>query len=210
MIQQPRNIGSGIYVVIDPSMAKPVLYDKLDAVLTQKIAALQIWDNFGHDDDVPALISKLCRRCHNKGVPVLINNHWQYLKNTPLDGVHFDAVPKGYEQIRAEVNRPFLCGITCTNDMQPVMWAKNNGVDYISFCSMFPSGTAGSCELVSHDSVHRATAIYDGPIFLAGGIKPGNISELRHLPYTGIAVISGVMNSDAPDQSIREYVESEK
>ncbi len=206
MIQQSRNIGSGIYIVIDPSMEKPVLYDKLDTVLREKIVALQIWDNFAYEDDVSVLISELCRRCHDKGVPVLINNRWQYLKDTPLDGVHFDAVPESYKQIQAEVDRPFLCGITCTNDMQPVMWAKNNEVDYISFCAMFPSSTAGSCELVSHDSVRRAAAIYDGPIFLAGGIKPDNIGELRHLPHTGIAVISGVMSSDAPDQSIREYI----
>jgi len=204
-----RNIGAGVYIVIDPSMAKPVLYNKLDAVLTEKIAALQIWDNFGSEDGIPELINELCGRCHHKDVPVLINNRWQYLKDTSLDGVHFDAVPNNYEQIQTEVNRPFLCGITCTNDMQPVIWAKDNGVDYISFCSMFPSATVESCELVSHNSVHRAKAIYDGPIFLAGGIKPDNVGGLRHLPYTGIAVISGVMNSDAPGQSIHEYLKNE-
>ncbi len=209
-MQQRRNIGSGIYVVIDPSMTTSVLYNKLDAVLTEKIAALQIWDNFDNNDNIPLLISELCRRCHYKDVPVLVNNHWQCLKDTALDGVHFDAVPDGYGQILAEVKRPFLCGITCTNDMQPVTWAKNNGADYISFCSMFPSGTVESCELVSHDSVRRASAIYDGPIFLAGGIKPDNVGKLRHLPYTGIAVISGVMDNDAPDQSIREYLRNEE
>lgn len=206
VMQKQRKIGPGIYLVIDPSMDKEVLYSKLDAVLKEKIAALQIWDNFGEEEDIPALIGELCRRCHARDVPVLINNRWQYLTNTPLDGVHFDAIPERYESIRAEVNRPFISGITCTNDMQPVVWAKGHGVDYISFCSMFPSATAGDCELVDHDSVRRATAIYDGLVFLAGGIKPSNISELSNLRYAGVAVISGIMNSDAPDHSIREYI----
>lgn len=210
MMDKRHHISSGIYVVIDPSMEPAVLYDKLDSVLKERVAAVQIWDNFDENEDVMTLIVALCRRCHDKGVPILINNRWQYLRETPLDGVHFDTIPTDYEGIREGIDRPFLCGITCTNGMEPILWAKDNGLDYISFCSMFPSNTAASCELVSHDTVRKARRLYDGPIFLAGGIKPHNMGQLQDLPYTGLAVISGVMNSEAPDQSIREYLKNER
>ena len=200
-------MGSGVCIVIDPSMDRSILYRKLDAALKEKIAALQIWEHFHAEDDIPGLIGELCRRCHAKGVPVLINNRWQYLVDTPLDGVHFDVIPEHYKTLQAEVNRPFISGITCTNDVRSAIWAKDNAIDYLSFCSMFPSATVSSCELVNHESVRRATAIYDGPIFLSGGITPDNVGELNNLSYTGIAIISGVMNSDEPDQSIREYTQ---
>lgn len=200
-----RNIGSGVYLVIDPSMEKSALYDKLEAVLAEGIAAVQIWDHFGEGEDIPAMIDEICRRCHTKDVPVLINNQWRYLVGTPLDGVHFDTIPHDYRTIQATVGRPFLCGITCTNDVTPVRWASDHRADYISFCSMFPSSTAGSCEIVTPASVRQAQAIYNGPLFLAGGIRPHNVGKLSKLRYTGIAVISGIMNSDAPGQSIREY-----
>ena len=204
-METPRPIGKGIYLVIDPSIDKRALYNKVEAALDAGIAALQIWNHFRSGDDIPALIGGLCQRCHAHDVPVLINNLWSYLADTPLDGVHFDAVPANYEAIQTAIGRPFRCGITCTNDMMPVAWARDHRVDYISFCSMFPSQTAGSCKIVRSASVHRAQAIYDGPIFLAGGIRPANIAELNHLHYAGIAVISGVMASDRPGDVIRQY-----
>jgi len=204
-METPRPIGRGIYLVVDPAMDKTELYDKLDAVLAEGIAALQIWDHFRAGDDIPELINELCQRCHAVGVPVLINNQWPYLADTPLDGVHFDAIPPDYGVIQAAVGRPFRCGITCTNDRAPVYWARDHQADYLSFCSMFPSTTAGSCELVTTASVRQAKAIYGGPVFLAGGIRPDNIAELNKLRYAGIAVISGIMGSDDPGEAIRQY-----
>jgi len=48
------------------------------------------------------------------------------------------------------------------------------------------------------------------PIFLAGGIRPENIGKLKELSFDGIAVISGVMGSDNPDEAVREYVKQLK
>jgi len=204
-METPRPIGTGIYLVIDPAMDKMELYDKLDAVLAEGIAALQIWDQFRGGEDIPELINELYQRCHAKDVPVLINNQWSYLADIPLDGVHFDVIPPDYGVIQAAVGRPFRCGITCTNDMAPVHWARDHRADYISFCSMFPSSTAGSCEIVTPASVRRAETIYRGPVFLAGGIRPDNVAELKKLRYAGIAVISGIMGSDTPGEAIRQY-----
>ncbi|HWK99474.1 MAG TPA: thiamine phosphate synthase [Parapedobacter sp.] len=204
-MEKKRTIGTGVYLVIDPSMNRSELYDKLDAVLAEGIAALQIWDHFREGDDIPKLINELCLRCHAKDVPVLINNLWPYLIDTPLDGVHFDAASRDYKAVQAAIGRPFLCGITATNDMTPVWWARDHQADYISFCSMFPSSTADSCEIVTPASVNRAKAIYSGPVFLAGGIRPDNVAELNELHYAGIAVISGIMSSDTPGKTIRQY-----
>jgi len=204
-METSRPIGTGIYLVVDPSMDKFELYDKIDAVLAEGIAALQIWDHFRAGDDVPALIGELCQRCHAKDVPVLINNQWPYLADTILDGVHFDTVPSNYESIEAAIGRPFRCGITCTNKMDAVRWAHDHHADYISFCSMFPSPTAGSCELVTADSIYQANTIYSGPVFLAGGIRPENMEKLNGFRYAGIAVISGIMSSDTPGEAIRQY-----
>ncbi|ULT43210.1 hypothetical protein KRR40_06900 [Niabella defluvii] len=36
------------------------------------------------------------------------------------------------------------------------------------------------------------------PLFLAGGIKPGNMETLSGLDYSGIAIVSGIMEADNP------------
>jgi len=207
MTVQKRNIGSGIYLVIDPSMAEAIIIDKLNGILKEKIVAVQVWDNFRDDENIKVFIQKICSLCHAKDVPVLINNRWEYLMSTPLDGVHFDHIPSNYDSIQAKVKKPFISGLTCNNDLSLVKWAAINSLDYISFCSMFPSSTANSCELVNHSAIQTAKTIFRHPVFLAGGIRPENINKLKELDYTGIAVISGIMSSDNPAESIRKYYE---
>ena len=200
-----REISSGIYLVIDPSMDELQLLNKLTLCLKERLAAVQIWDHFKAEQNIGALIKKVCNLCHVKKVPVLINNRWELLNDFLLDGVHFDEIPENYTAMKKSINKPFLCGLTCNNDLTVVGWASENKLDYISFCSIFPSSTANSCELVDFNTIHQAAKMYSLPIFLAGGIKPENIHKLKELNYTGIAVISGIMSSDKPDESIKKY-----
>lgn len=202
-----RKISSGIYLVIDPSMDELLLINKLNLCLKEKLAAVQIWDNFKAEQNISALIKKVCELCHTKNVPVLINNRWELLNDFLLDGVHFDEIPENYTAIKESINKPFICGLTCNNDLTFVDWASKNKLDYISFCSIFPSNTANSCELVNFNTINKAAKYYSLPIFLAGGIKPENIDKLKELNYTGIAVVSGIMSSDRPDESIKKYQE---
>lgn len=205
MNTEPRKINPGIYLVVDPSMEQSVLLNKLKLCLTEKLAAVQIWDNFHYGSNVVDIIRNICHLCHEKHIPVLINNRWKLLNNLPLDGVHFDQIPENYSQIKLNINKPFLSGLTCNNDLSYVHWAITNQMNYISFCSVFPSSTSNSCELVDFDTIREASKVSNIPIFLAGGIKPGNLATLNGLNYSGIAVISGIMGSDKPDESIREY-----
>ena len=200
-------ISSGIYLVIDPSMDELLLLNKLTLCLKEKLAAVQIWDNFKAEQNISGLIRKICDLCHAKNVPVLINNKWELLNDFLLDGVHFDEIPENYSAIKERINKPFMCGLTCNNDLTFVDWASKNKLDYISFCSIFPSSTVNSCELVSFNTINQAAKRYSLPIFLAGGIKPENLDKLKELDYAGIAVISGIMSSDRPDESIKKYRE---
>ncbi|WP_181307436.1 thiamine phosphate synthase [Rufibacter sp. XAAS-G3-1] len=201
-----RKISSGIYLVVDPSLEEKVLLRKLEVILEEQLAALQIWDNFYAGQHVYGLIQKIVDLCHAKEVPVLINNKWEFLMDTALDGVHFDVIPADFAAIQKAVNRPFLTGLTCGNDEALVKWAQEEQLDYISFCSVFPSATSTSCELVTFESIARAKKISSLPVFLAGGIKPDNLQQLAGLEYEGVAVISGIMNSEHPSAAVQEYV----
>ena len=205
-----RKVESGVYLVIDPSLEEDILLQKLQLVLQEKIAAAQLWDNFlPHKDHLP-LIQKITALCHEKNVPVLINNQWEWLQTTALDGVHFDAPPEDLEQIKTSLNRDFITGLTCNNDLALVRWANDQRLDYISFCSIFPSSTSTSCELVDFETIKEAKRITAMPIFLAGGIKPDNMPELQELPFDGVAVVSGIMSAEKPGVAITKYLKQLK
>ena len=206
MNNKKKSIKSGIYLVVDPSMEEQLLLDRLAISLTKKIAAVQIWDNFKNVQNTTALIQKICSLCAKYHTIVLINNHWKYLKTMNLDGVHFDRLPSDLNEVRKSINKEFIIGLTCGNNLDDVGWAAKNAIDYISFCSMFPSSSISNCEIITHATVKKATQIFNKPLFLAGGIKPENIKQLKTLKYEGIAVISGVMNVENPAIAIDEYL----
>ncbi len=186
-------------------MEESVLLNKIKLCLKEELTALQIWDNFSAGQNIIKLVKDICKLAHAKNIPVLINNKWEFLKDSKLDGVHFDHIPENYKAIKEIIKRPFISGLTCNNDLSFVHWANLHQIDYISFCSVFPSDTSNSCELVNFEIIRESRKISSLPIFLAGGIKPENLNQLNELEYTGIAVIAGIMNSNKPDESIKKY-----
>lgn len=205
-----NKLKKGIYLVVDPSMEESILLDKIEQVLLEKIVALQIWDNFKPGENIPRLLEKICKLCHSKDIPVFINNRWEFLTETSLDGIHFDEIPEDILSIRSRAGKPFLCGLTCNNDLSCADWAENNNFDYISFCSVFPSSTSNSCELVDFETIKKARQHFTLPIFLAGGINLENLEKLNEVEYDGIAVISGIMKTENPGKTTQNYIKKLK
>lgn len=204
----PRTIKKGIYLVIDPSMEESKLWNQLDNALRSQLCAIQILDGFQDHQDPIKIIEKVCQKAHQKGIPVLINNQWAFLKNTAIDGVHFDELPIEISEIRAKVGRSFLIGVTCGNDIDQIRKILSQSIDYLSFCSIFPSSTQNSCELVSMETIQAIEKMATIPIFLAGGITPENLPQLSALQYEGIAVVSGIMNAEIPEKAIQQYIQN--
>ena len=201
-----RKINNGVYLVINPADNEELLFNKLKEIVELEIAAVQIWDNFPTGVNELAFIEKVCAICHQKNILVLINNRWQLLNESSADGVHFDKIPHNLTAIRNTLNKKCLMGITVNNDLSVVDWANENGFDYISFCSIFPSATSNSCELVKFETIEKARAITAMPIFLAGGIRPENMHRLSQLNFNGVAVVSGIMSADDPVTATNNYL----
>jgi len=211
MTLKAKKIDGGVYLVLDPRMDMDILLEKLGQALDGGVSVLQIWNiwpgSFGIEDKHD-FISGIKKKSAGYSIPVLINEEWELLHKTDLDGVHFDGIPDQYHQLKSLINREFISGITCGNDLDVVRWAEDNNLDYISFCSMFPSSSVGSCEIVRPETVRNAREITSIPIFVSGGITAGNLPDLADLDIDGVAVISGILSSGSPRQSASDYVEA--
>lgn len=196
----------GIYLVLDPG-AKPEseLYQELKSVCQFPLIAVQIWDHFSPEQDAKKFIEKVCEIAKPHPFPVLINNSWEWVGKTALDGVHFDQIPENFSQIRRQLPEKTVLGLTCTNDLSLIQKAEESGFDYLSFCSVFPSANAGACELVRRDTLRAAADSSNLPFFLAGGIRPDNINELTAIPHRGLALISGIMGQADPAKAMEQF-----
>lgn len=194
-----------IYLVLNPQMQEDLLIERLNLIIDKGISYIQIWDNFMKGQDIGKMITEIHSISSAHQVPLLINNHWKYLRDFPLDGVHFDSLPANLTEIKQNINKDFIIGVTCGNDLSVIELAAEQNVDYISFCSLFPSLSARNCEIVELKNIEKARQIFKKSIFLSGGIIPENICKLADLDYDGIALISGLMSVETPQTIIEEY-----
>lgn len=199
-----KKINQGIYVVVDPALDQSKLLAQLEKIKNESLAAIQIWDN-PKAAITPEIIEAIRHLFKDTETPVLINNHWQFLETYDLDGVHFDKLPTNLEQINKKLGRDFIKGITLTNDLKELPQIEKMSFDYLSFCSVFPSTTSSSCDLVNFETIKSCREISAIPIFLSGGIKPENISQLCELDFDGVAIVSGIMKAVNPKEAIENY-----
>lgn len=198
-----------LYLVIDPSDRKEKdLFKTLEKLFAFPLAAVQIWDHFSPDQNPVAFVNKVLDLAAPFAFPVLINNRWDLLSTCAVDGIHLDEIPEDLSLISESLSKKYLLGLTINNDLDHIRKADKFGFGYVSFCSVYPTTTTQHCDLVSFDAIKKASKVTEMPIFLAGGIKPRHLSELQQLPYSGIALISGVMKEQNPVKALKKYYHS--
>ena len=198
-----KRIPNGLYVVVDPGMDGRHVVRQLERISGEQLSAIQIWDNPAVERPDVGLIRDIAQIFQPTHVPVLINNHVEILEKVELDGVHYDSVPDHFDAAGKSPN--WIRGVTLTNDLTPLTRAKELGFDYVSFCSLFPSQTSNSCEIVRKETILACHDITRLPLFLSGGITPARMTELAGLPFNGVAVVSAVMRAEDPVAVVRHY-----
>lgn len=200
----------GLYLVLDPSMELNQLISKLKDALEGGVSIVQIWNNWPSSITTSGkieIINEIIKASNIYQVPVLINEEYALLNETDLAGVHFDQIPDSFEEVRSVITSDKIIGITCGNDLDRIKWANENQIDYLSFCSIFPSKSAGECEIVSKETLERAKSITQIPFFVSGGITIENLTDLIPYGIAGAAVISGVLSAESPKQKSEEYIQ---
>lgn len=208
-----KNIFGGLYLVLDPAMKQNILLSRLQDALKAGVQVLQIWNNWPSAFDQnqkKEFIQTVTGMAERYSVPVLINEEWVLVPGSNLAGVHLDNIPEDFSQLRQTLPPDAIVGITCGNDLSMVEWAESQQLDYISFCAMFPSSSVSGCEIVTPETVQRARLMTSMPLFVSGGIRPENIRLLRDLDIAGVAIISGIMNQEQPQEAVINYTQALK
>lgn len=179
----------GLYMVVDPKEGFDLLRDKIEQALGGGVSIIQVWDHWADGQDRVAFIKKLL--CISGDVPVLVNNDFALAELPGVSGIHLDRI----EDVNKLGTKELIVGVTLSGAtdwqaLQPL------GIDYISFCSVFPSSSTDACELVDFETVREACTQFPGSVFASGGINLDNANQIMELGVSGVALISGLLKAD--------------
>lgn len=195
-----------IYLIADPAMEQSVLLNKIEMALKGGLFAVQLWNNWQKVSNKIEIIETIHQLTKLAGVPLILNEGQDCLDLTCFDGIHLDFPNEMIQEYRQK--RPDLIwGLTCSNETEKLIWAEQNSLDYISYCSIFPSKTSNSCELVSFDTIDKTREFFSRKVFLAGGINQNTIPNLKELQFDGIALVSAIMDAENPTEVVLNYSE---
>lgn len=193
-----------IYLIADPSLETPLLLQKIEQSLSGGLFAVQLWNHWRGISNPLAVIQQVHALTQAAQVPLFLNEGMEYLKWTCFDGIHLDKPNEMLPSLKKQ--RPdLLWGMTCSNHVEALQWAERHSLDYISYCSVFPSKTSTSCELVTPETIQNTRQFYQGKVFLAGGINTDTLPRLRSLPFDGIALVSAIMEAPNPTEAVVSY-----
>jgi len=196
----------GLYLVVDLSIKKDELLNKVEKALKGGVDILQVWYNWSDLNYAYEVSKDLLRLAKKYNAPLLINGNYQLANDIGADGVHFDTYEITPDQVK-RLNKNLIVGYTIGNDLNRAIWAEKIGADYISFCACFPTSTVSSCDIVPLEVVKDAKTKLKIPVFASGGINLKNVDRVLETGVDGIAVISAILYADDPENAARKFKE---
>ncbi len=193
----------GLYLVVDSRLGPEVL-KAAEAAIRGGVDLVQLLDGPGARE----IAMPLRQITRTYGRPLLVNNNLDLAEYVRSDGLHVDGHQPLPSAIKKALGNEAAAGYTCGNDLEKIRWAENAGADYVSFCSIFPSGSAGECEIVPLETVARGKRQTCLPVFASGGITQENVERVLATGVDGIAVISAILKTIDPEASAKRFKRS--
>jgi thiamine-phosphate pyrophosphorylase len=198
----------GLYLVVDTTIPEEKLFPVIEQALEGGVDILQLWGTWKDQGEALRLGRRIHSLARKHQATLLIADDVDLCGALDADGVHFDgyALPRRLPaDVRKEIGTDKIIGVTCGNNKEKLLWAEENGADYISFCSMFPSSSVDSCELVPLEMVREAKRMLSIPVFASGGITFENIDQVLEAGADGIAVVSAILKAAQPRAVAQQF-----
>ncbi len=133
----------------------------------------------------------------------IINDRVDIALAVEADGVHLGWQSLPFPVVRGLVGSERLIGVS-THNRREALQAQNDGADYIAFGPIFGTPSkAGLLNPTGVEAIQRLKKEIHIPIVALGGINGRNVEAVLDGGAYGIAVISGIMQADNPEDAAR-------
>jgi thiamine-phosphate pyrophosphorylase len=145
--------------------------------------------------EISRLAEKLHRLTSLAGVPLIVNDHAEVLRDVPVEGLHLGQDDLGVAEARDIVRRDCLIGKS-THSVAQAIAAEADGADYIGFGPLFATPTKPDYAPIGLGEIPRVHERVRIPIFCIGGIKLENLTEVLAAGAKRVVIVSGLLQGE--------------
>jgi len=187
---------AGLYVILDrQALAGRGELETAEQIIQGGGKVIQLRDKQSSKKELLFIAQKLKELCSKFGVLFIINDYLDLVLAVDADGLHIGQGDLPLPIIRKELPIDKIVGCSVTTVSQAVK-AQNEGADYISVGSVFPTTTKRGAIVVGVDGLKEIREAISSPLVAIGGINEDNVSQVLAAGVDSIAVISTVLGKE--------------
>ena len=196
-----------LYLITDRTQTKGRdLLWLLEQALDAGVKAIQLREKDLGGRDLFLLAEKVSNLCQSYRSALFLNERIDIALAVNAAGVQLGNASVPVALARQLLGAQKMIGLS-THSLGEALEAQQQGADFILFGPVYftpskatygaPQGLNKLKEVVEKISL---------PVYAIGGIKPENISDLRRMGISGVALISAIMSSDAPKNATNDLL----
>lgn len=151
-------------------------------------------------------VSHLIERLQKAGVPsskIIVNDRVDIALCTGMKGVQLTHHSLDVAQVRRALPEMMIgCSVHSVSEAQN---AEQNGADFIMYGHIYKTASKRDAKPRGLDQLQRVVDQTILPVIAIGGITLENVRNVIETGASGIAVMSGVLESKAPLQAVKLY-----
>ncbi|MDA1342705.1 MAG: thiamine phosphate synthase [Proteobacteria bacterium] len=146
--------------------------------------------------DAAYIARELVNICHQRDVPLIINDDIELALRSNADGVHLGKDDGEIIVARKRLGNAAIIGVSCYSSVDRALIAQALGATYVAFGRFFPSSSKPLAAPADRDTLLQAKTAIHLPIVAIGGILPENGGQLLAAGADLLAVIGGVFDHE--------------
>ncbi len=198
---------NGLYLILDERWSSCCsLPQVLDEAGKAGVKLVQYRNKTGGMWDAYATASILRLRSKKLGMMFVVNDRCDLAMAVEADGVHLGQDDLPIALARTLVGQSMVIGVS-THNAEQVTQATQDGADYLGFGPIFPTETKSNHDpVVGIAGLKHIRGLTPLPVFAIGGISADVVPELRQAGANGVAVASGILDSEDRRKAFTQFL----
>ncbi len=194
--------GLDFVLITDRKVCGKKLTDIIEQAIEGGVGTVQLREKDLSTGDLYSLAKEIREITERKGANLIINDRVDIAIAVEADGVHLGWQSLEIDMVRRMIGRDKIIGFSA-HSLEEAERAENSGADYIFISPIF--NTVNKDYFVKPLGVSEIGKIKEQiniPVIALGGINENNVNKVLKNGADGIAVISAILLSDSPEQTV--------